>query len=94
MAKQTDGKLVEQAPPPETDVNDTLSDEEPPETVVSDTLSDEEVERKSIVSIVSELSPSRDYKVCELYGEGMLCRCSTCVHVQKELLCRQLMKME
>ena len=78
---------------PETVVSDTLSDEEPPETVVSDALSDEEVERKS-KTIVWELSPSRDYKVCELYGEGMLRRCSTCVHVQKGLLCRQLMKME
>ena len=64
----------------------------PSETVVSDTLSDEEVERKS-KTIVGELSSIGDYKVCELYGEGMLRRCSTCVHVQKGLLCR-LMKME
>ena len=49
MAKQTGGKLVEQAPPTE--------------TVVSDALSDEEVERKS-KTIVGELSSNGDYKVC------------------------------
>ena len=49
VAKQTGGKLVEQAPPPE--------------TVVSDALSDEEVERKS-KTIVGELSSNGDYRVC------------------------------
>ena len=50
MAKQTGGKLVEQAPPTE--------------TVVSDALSDEEVETKSR-TIVGELASNGDYKVCD-----------------------------
>ena len=50
VAKQTGGKLVEQAPPTE--------------MVVSDALSDEEVERKS-KTIVGELASNGDYKVCE-----------------------------
>ena len=57
VAKQTGGKLVEQAPPPE--------------MVVSDAMSDEEVERKS-KTIVGELSSNGDYKVCELYGESVV----------------------
>ena len=49
VAKQTGAKLVEQAPPTETGV--------------SDTLSDEEVERKS-KTIMVELASNGDYKVC------------------------------